>query len=166
MLAGYHPSRRPVGTAVRHATAPKSVQKVRLPGLAQNGYQDSAYLAVAPRAAWPHRRPDTAIGDPVWSSKMPKIIATDNQRGRHVNNPDGHNDDATCSERPKHTRRRTSERPSGRCSDGLHPRSYGTAVSALLGLSYLRAHRRAAQTHTRESRRLLPPAPFCSRGRE
>ena len=31
----------------RHTTAPGSVQG--LPGLAQNGYQDPAYLAVAPR---------------------------------------------------------------------------------------------------------------------
>jgi len=60
----------PEGRSEWHTTAPRSVQ--RLPGLAQNGYQDSAYLAVGPRPAWPHRRPDTAGGDPVWASKMPK----------------------------------------------------------------------------------------------
>jgi len=58
----------PEGRSERHATAPRSVQ--RLPRLAQNRYQDSAYLAVAPRAAWPHRRPNTAVGDPVAASKM------------------------------------------------------------------------------------------------
>ena len=58
----------PEGRSERHATAPRSVQ--RLPRLAQNRYQDSAYLAVAPRAAWPHRRPNTAVGDPVTGSKM------------------------------------------------------------------------------------------------
>ena len=52
----------------RHATGPRSVQ--RLPGLARDRYQDSTYLAVGPRAAWPHRRPDTAEGDPVAGSKM------------------------------------------------------------------------------------------------
>ena len=54
----------------RHTTAPGAVQ--RLPRLAQNRYQDSAYLAVAPRAAWPHRRPNTAVGGSVAASKMPK----------------------------------------------------------------------------------------------
>ena len=58
----------PEGRSERHTTAPRSVQ--RLPGLARNRYQDSTYLAVGPRAAWPHRRPDTAEGDPVTGSKM------------------------------------------------------------------------------------------------
>jgi hypothetical protein len=39
----------PKGRAERYTTAPRSVQ--RLPGLAQNGYQDPAYLAVGPRTA-------------------------------------------------------------------------------------------------------------------
>ena len=60
----------PEGRSERHTTAPGAVQ--RLPGLAQNIYQDSTYLAVAPRAAWPHRRPNTAVGDSVAASKMPK----------------------------------------------------------------------------------------------
>jgi len=58
----------PEGRSERHATAPRSVQ--RLPRLAQNRYQDSAYLAVAPRAAWPHRRPNTAVGGSMAASKM------------------------------------------------------------------------------------------------
>ena len=69
-LAGYHPSRRPVGTAydrfqIGTKTARTSVEWI--PGLRQ-----SAYLAVAPGAAWPHRRPNTAVGGSVAASKMPK----------------------------------------------------------------------------------------------
>ena len=60
----------PKGRAERYATAPRSVQ--RLPGLAQNGYQDAAYLAVGPRAAWPHWPPEPPAGVPVVASKMPK----------------------------------------------------------------------------------------------
>ena len=52
----------------RYTTAPRSVQ--RLPGLAQNRYQDSAYLAMGLRPAGGHRRSNTAVGDPVAASKM------------------------------------------------------------------------------------------------
>jgi hypothetical protein len=58
------------GRSERYATAPRSLR--RLPRPAQNGYQDSAYLAVAPRAAWPHRRSNTAERDSMPASKMPK----------------------------------------------------------------------------------------------
>ena len=64
----------PEGRSERHTTAPRSVQ--RLPGLAQNGYQDSTYLAVEPRAAWPHRRPNTAVGGSMTGSKIPKSLSS------------------------------------------------------------------------------------------
>ena len=57
----------PEGRSERYMTAPRSVQ--RLPRLAENRYQDSAYLAVAPRLAGAHRPPDPLAG-PVAASKM------------------------------------------------------------------------------------------------
>ena len=60
----------PEGRSERHTTAPRSVQ--RLPGLAQNGYQDSAYLAVRPVTARAPQAPNTAVRDSVATSKMPK----------------------------------------------------------------------------------------------
>ena len=60
----------PEGRSERHATAPRSVQ--RLPGLAQNGYQDSAYLAVGPRPAGAPQASNPPAGGSVAASKMPK----------------------------------------------------------------------------------------------
>ena len=62
------PSRCSVGTVRDRA----QIHTKRLPGLAQNGYQDSAYLAVAPRLAGAHWPPDPPAGDPVAGRKKPK----------------------------------------------------------------------------------------------
>ena len=59
------PRKRPAGTA--HDRARIGTKPLRL---AQNGYQDSAWLAVAPRPAWPHRPPDPVAGGSVAASKM------------------------------------------------------------------------------------------------
>ena len=67
VLAGYHPSRRPVGTVRDRAqigtktarTSPDPISGLRLP---RRGAQGGVG----------HRRSDTAGGDPVAASKMPK----------------------------------------------------------------------------------------------
>lgn len=58
------------GRLERPTTATGSVQ--RLPRPAQNGYRDSAYLAVRPVTARAPQAPNTAVGDSVAASKMPK----------------------------------------------------------------------------------------------
>ena len=60
------------GCCVRTPLAGRAAQVYIYYRLAQNRYQDSAYLAVAPRPAGAHRRPDPARGDPVAASKTPK----------------------------------------------------------------------------------------------
>ena len=54
----------PDGRSERHTTVPRSVQS--MPGLAQNRYQDPAYLAVVPRAAWASRPPEV-LQQEIWS---------------------------------------------------------------------------------------------------
>ena len=79
----------PACPSERYTTAPEAVNK--RPGLAQNRYQDSAYLAVAPRAAWAYRPPDPPARGPVTGPKMPKSpssgVGTNLRRPSHSGGP-------------------------------------------------------------------------------
>ena len=86
----------PEGHFERYTTAPRPIQS--LPGLAQNrfiaGSRDAlATPAVAPRAAWGHRRPNTAVRGSMPASKMPKSpssgVGTNSRRPSHSIGPPG-----------------------------------------------------------------------------